>query len=64
MADAVRKNYDGAADNYQAVPGNRLDAESGHLVRLAQVYMGSGKLDNAIVHAGQGHQHAQRSGRR
>ena len=47
MADAVRKNYDGAAENY------RKSLEIGPMpnpatyVRLAQAYVNSGKLDNA-----------------
>jgi tetratricopeptide (TPR) repeat protein len=47
MADVVRKNFDGAAENYR----KSLEVEStpnvATLVRLAQVYINTGKLDNA-----------------
>lgn len=47
MADAVRKNYDGAADNYRKSLETGPTQNPATLVRLAQVYMSTGKLDNA-----------------
>jgi tetratricopeptide (TPR) repeat protein len=47
MADAVRKNYDGAATNYKQALAIASAPNPATLVRLAQVYMSSGKLDNA-----------------
>jgi tetratricopeptide (TPR) repeat protein len=47
MADAVRKNYDGAANNYKQSLAIASMPNPATLVRLAQVYMSSGKLDNA-----------------
>jgi tetratricopeptide (TPR) repeat protein len=47
MADAVRKNYDGAAENYRKSLELAPTQNPATLVRLAQVYMSSGKLDNA-----------------
>ncbi|MBV9770568.1 MAG: tetratricopeptide repeat protein [Bryobacterales bacterium] len=48
MADAVRKNYDGAANNYKEALAVGSTANPATLVRLAQVYMSTGKLDNAV----------------
>jgi tetratricopeptide (TPR) repeat protein len=48
MADAVRKNYDGAAENYRKSLEVESTPNSATLVRLAQAYMSSGKLDNAV----------------
>jgi tetratricopeptide (TPR) repeat protein len=47
MADAVRKNYDGAAANYRKSLETEQTQNVATLVRLAQVYIISGKLDNA-----------------
>jgi tetratricopeptide (TPR) repeat protein len=47
MADAVRKNYEGAANNYKLALEVGSSPNPATLVRLAQVYMSSGKLDNA-----------------
>lgn len=47
MADAVRKNYDGAATNYKQALAISSMPNPATLVRLAQVYMTTGKLDNA-----------------
>jgi tetratricopeptide (TPR) repeat protein len=47
MADAVRKNYEGAAANYKLSLGNGSTPNPATLVRLAQVYMASGKWDDA-----------------
>jgi tetratricopeptide (TPR) repeat protein len=48
MADTVRKNYDGAAANYRKSLEMTAPAQNpATLVRLAQVYLNSGKLDNA-----------------
>ena len=47
MADAVRKNYDGAAENYRKSLETGSAPNPATYVRLAQVYMSSGKLDNA-----------------
>jgi tetratricopeptide (TPR) repeat protein len=48
MADAVRKNYDGAATNYKQALATAMPPNPATMVRLAQVYMATGKLDNAI----------------
>jgi tetratricopeptide (TPR) repeat protein len=48
MAEAVKKNYDGAADDYRKSLETESTPNAATLVRLAQVYMGSGKLDNAV----------------
>ncbi len=47
MADVVRKNYDGAAANYSKSLETSATQNPATLVRLAQVYMSTGKLDNA-----------------
>jgi tetratricopeptide (TPR) repeat protein len=47
MADAVRKNYNGAANNYRQALAIASTPNPATMVRLAQVYMNSGKLDNA-----------------
>jgi tetratricopeptide (TPR) repeat protein len=47
MADAVRKNYDGAATNYKAALATESTPNPATLVRLAQVYMSTGKLGDA-----------------
>ena len=47
MADMVRKNYDGAVTNYKEALATETMPNSATLVRLAQVYMATGKLDNA-----------------
>jgi tetratricopeptide (TPR) repeat protein len=47
MADALRKNYDGAANNYRQSLAAGATPNPATLVRLAQAYMGSGKLDDA-----------------
>jgi tetratricopeptide (TPR) repeat protein len=47
MADAVRKNYDGAATNYRKSLETEQTQNVATLVRLAQAYLISGKLDNA-----------------
>jgi len=47
MADAVRKNYDGAATNYKQALATSATPNPATMVRLAQVYMATGKLDNA-----------------
>ncbi|MGA2880443.1 MAG: tetratricopeptide repeat protein [Bryobacteraceae bacterium] len=47
MADVVRKNYDGAANNYKEALATGTTPNPATLVRLAQVYMTTGKLDNA-----------------
>lgn len=48
MADAVRKNYDGAAENYRKSLETGSAPNPATYVRLAQVYASSGKLDNAM----------------
>ena len=48
MADTVRKNYDGAATNYKEALSVGATPNPATMVRLAQVYMGTGKLDNAV----------------
>jgi tetratricopeptide (TPR) repeat protein len=47
MADMVRKNYDGAANNYKEALQTSATPNPATMVRLAQVYMATGKLDNA-----------------
>jgi len=47
MADALRKNYDGAANNYKQSLTVATTPNPATLVRLAQVYMATGKLDDA-----------------
>ena len=47
MADVVRKNYDGAANNYKEALQISSTPNPATMVRLAQVYMNTGKLDNA-----------------
>jgi tetratricopeptide (TPR) repeat protein len=47
MADTVRKNYDGAADDFRKSLETESTPNAATLVRLAQVYISSGKLDNA-----------------
>ncbi len=47
MADNLRKNYDGAATNYKQSLAIESTPNSATLVRLAQVYMSQGKLDDA-----------------
>jgi tetratricopeptide (TPR) repeat protein len=47
MADVLRKNYDGAATNYKESLKIGASPNPATLVRLAQVYMSSGKLDDA-----------------
>lgn len=48
MADMVRKNYDGAATNYKQALAVGSTPNPATMVRLAQVYMNTGKLDNAV----------------
>jgi tetratricopeptide (TPR) repeat protein len=48
MADVVRKNYDGAATNYKEALSTGATPNPATMVRLAQVYMNTGKLDNAV----------------
>src|ERR1700723_2841657 len=45
--DVVRKNYDGAANNYKEALQTSATPNPATMVRLAQVYMNTGKLDNA-----------------
>lgn len=47
MADNLRKNYDGAAANYKQSLTVEATPNPATLVRLAQVYMSQGKLDDA-----------------
>jgi len=47
MDDTLRKNFDGAAENYRKSLEVGSSPNPATLVRLAQVYMNSGKLDNA-----------------
>jgi hypothetical protein len=44
----VRKNYDGAANNYKQALAVGSTPNPATMVRLAQVYMATGKLDNAV----------------
>jgi tetratricopeptide (TPR) repeat protein len=48
MADTVRKNYDGAVMNYKQALATASTQNPATLVRLGQVYMGMGKLDDAL----------------
>jgi len=47
MADNVRKDYNGAVDNYKLSLSTGSTPNPATLVRLAQVYMETGKLDDA-----------------
>jgi len=47
MADVVRRNFDGAAENYRKSIEVEATPNAATLVRLAQVYINTGKLDNA-----------------
>ncbi|MGP0073426.1 MAG: tetratricopeptide repeat protein [Bryobacteraceae bacterium] len=47
MADVLRKNYEGAATNYKQSLAIGASPNPATLVRLAQVYMSTGKLDDA-----------------
>ena len=47
MADQLRKNYEGAATNYKQSLAIAATPNPATLVRLGQVYMGQGKLDDA-----------------
>jgi tetratricopeptide (TPR) repeat protein len=47
MADVLRKNYDSAATNYKQSLAVESTPNPATLVRLAQVYMDQGKLDDA-----------------
>jgi tetratricopeptide (TPR) repeat protein len=47
MAASLRKNYDGAATNYKQSLAVQSTPNAATLVRLAQVYMSMGKLDDA-----------------
>ena len=47
MADMVRKNYDGAATNFKQAIATSAAPNPATLVRLAQVYINTGKFDNA-----------------
>ncbi len=47
MADMVRKNFDGAASHYKESLATGSTPNPATLVRLAQVYMATGKLDDA-----------------
>ena len=47
MADTVRKKYDAAAEDYRKSLAVETEPNAATLVRLAQVYMMTGKLDNA-----------------
>src|ERR1700722_1954989 len=47
MADVLRKNYNGAVTNYRQSLTVGATPNAATLVRLAQVYMSSGKLDDA-----------------
>jgi tetratricopeptide (TPR) repeat protein len=47
MADVVRKNYDGAAEDYRKSIAVEATPNAATLVRLAQVYINTGKLDDA-----------------
>lgn len=48
MADVVRKNLDSAAANYRKSLETSTSQNPATLVRLAQVYIAGGKLDNAV----------------
>jgi tetratricopeptide (TPR) repeat protein len=47
MADALRKNYDGAAANYRLSLSTGPTPNAATYIRLAQVYMAQGKLGDA-----------------
>lgn len=47
MADAVRKNYNGAADAYKLALSTESSPNPATMVRLAQAYMNTGKLGDA-----------------
>jgi len=47
MADGVRKNYDGAATNYKQALTLASAPNPTTMIRLAQIYMNTGKLDDA-----------------
>lgn len=47
MADFLRKNYDGAANNYKQSLSVAATPNTATFVRLGQVYMALGKLDDA-----------------
>lgn len=47
MADVLRKNYDGAADNFRKSLETESTPNPATMVRLAQAYADAGKLDNA-----------------
>jgi tetratricopeptide (TPR) repeat protein len=47
MADGVRKSYDSAATNYKQALATASAPNPATLVRLAQVYVSTGKLDDA-----------------
>jgi tetratricopeptide (TPR) repeat protein len=47
MGDVVRKNYPGAITNYKQALASGTTPNPATLVRLAQVYMSTGKLDDA-----------------
>jgi tetratricopeptide (TPR) repeat protein len=47
MADTLRKNYDGAAANYRLSLTTATSPNPATYIRLAQVYMAQGKLDDA-----------------
>jgi hypothetical protein len=47
MADALRKNWDGAAANYRLSLTTGSTPNPATFIRLAQVYMATGKLDDA-----------------
>jgi tetratricopeptide (TPR) repeat protein len=47
MANVLRKNFDGAAEDYRKSLEVEATPNAATMVRLAQVYMSSGKLDNA-----------------
>jgi len=46
MADVVRKNYEGAAEDYRKSIAVEATPNAATLVRLAQVYINTGKLDD------------------
>lgn len=47
MADMVRKNYNGAVTDYKQAIATASSPNPATMVRLAQVYMSTGKLDDA-----------------
>jgi len=47
MADQLRKNYEGASTNYKQSLATAATPNAATLVRLGQVYMAQGKLDDA-----------------